>query len=265
MSQQAISTPAEHDHKQFHHAGRDGAGCSCPIHRNRERDPFTAPLGLSFADHVAVDTISQQQAADVYASHHGYMDDVPSVNLTHHGLAYQGALVGAITYRYPLLSRKRLHFDADGELLPHPHTDADYDRLPDALAATARRIIPDVDEEDVASTEIVPGDAFVEAARICLGVRMPNLASASLARSQELFVESAACADDVRYLLTFVRADYDGAMIRALRDKGWLCTGWTTPSQAGNREDRSIRERHKWRFLCPVDRVRDQATLGRWV
>jgi hypothetical protein len=31
------------------------------------------------------------------------MSDVPEVNLCHHGLRYRGALVGAITWRYPLL------------------------------------------------------------------------------------------------------------------------------------------------------------------
>jgi len=99
---------------------------------------------------------------------------------------------------------------------------------------------------------------------MCLGVRMPNFASAALARSQERFVAEGSC-DNVGYLLTFVRADFDGAMIRALRDKGWSCVGWTRPSQAGNREDRSIRERYKWVFVCPVTTVAcDQARLERW-
>ncbi len=114
----------------------------------------------------------------------------------------------------------------------------------------------------VVDSEVVSGDSLVEAARICMGVRMPNLASAALARSQEHFLQS----DDrnTRFLLTWVRSDYDGAMVRALQDKGWTCTGYREPGQATNREDKPIRERYKWRFLCPVDTAREQSTLARW-
>jgi serine protease inhibitor len=38
----------------------------------------------------------------------------------------------------------------------------------------------------------------------------------------------------VRLLLTFVRADFDGSMIKALKDKGWHCAGKMEPGQAGN-------------------------------
>jgi hypothetical protein len=64
--------------------------------------------------------------------------------------------------------------------------------------------------------------------------------------------------------MTFVRADYDGAMIRALRGKGWTCIGITRPQQAGNREYRSIREEVKWVFICPITADRDdrQQTLA---
>jgi len=61
-----------------------------------------------------------------------------------------------------------------------------------------------------------------------------------------------------------VRADYQASMIRALQDKGWTCTGWSEPSQAGNRVDTQIRDRYKWRFLCPVKRVHTQAALSEW-
>ncbi len=242
----------------------DDLGCTCPIHRDRDREPFTAPLGLSFADRVSVEPITRQQAATIYDAHHAYMDSLPSVNLTHHGLYYRGELMGAITYRYPLLSKKRLHFGPDGNLFPEPISDSDIERLPPELRSTARRIIPTVSDADVATTTVISGETIIEAARVCLGVRMANLASATLARSQERFVQSPTCEDDVCYLLTFVRADYDGAMIRALRDKGWICTGWTQPSQAGNREEKPIRERYKWRFLCPIDPPESQSTFDRW-
>ncbi|WP_114578800.1 hypothetical protein [Saliphagus sp. LR7] len=257
---------SQHSVEQFHHCldTGDGSGCSCPIHRDREREPFTAPLGLSFADRVSAEPITRQQAATIYDAHHAYMDSLPSVNLAHHGLYYQNELMGAITYRYPLLSKKRLHFGPDGEVLPEPITDSDIERLPPELRATSRRIIPTVSAADVATTEVVSGETIVEAARICLGVRMANLASATLARSQERFVQSKACEDDVRYLLTFLRADYEGAMIRALRDKGWICTGWTKPSQAGNRDQKPIREHYKWRFLCPIEPTDSQSTFNRW-
>lgn len=117
-------------------------------------------------------------------------------------------------------------------------------------------------DADVATTTVVSGETIIKAARVCLGVRMANLTSATLAQSQERFVQSPACEDDVRYLLTFIRADYDGTMIGALRDKGWICTGWTKPSQAGNREEKTIRERYKWRFLCPIDPPESQATFA---
>lgn len=250
----------------FHH--REGTErCSCPIHRARDREPFTAPLGLPFADHVDTVPISRKRAADIYAAHHGYMDDVPSVNLAHHGLRYQRNLLGAITYRYPLLRHKRLYLDADGRPLPEPMSaDAIKRQLPERLHRTALESLSLArsTEATVVEQPVVDGDRFIEAARICLGVRMANFASAALARSQERFVSGPNC-EGVDYLLTFVRADFDGAMIRALRDKGWSCVGWTRPSQASNREDRPIRERYKWVFVCPVAALTcEQAALGRW-
>lgn len=256
--------------QSFQHRGRETGGCSCPIHRGRDREPFTAPLGLPFADHVSARPIGRTRATAIYDAHHGYMSDVPRVNLVHHGIAYQRAIVGAVTYRYPLLSRKRLHLDAADRPVPQPRTPERVRRaLPEALHGTALRVLDlaRVDAADVAETTVVRGDRFVEAARICLGVRMPNLASAGLARSQERFVRDHVATGDelVDYLLTFVRADYDATMIRALRDKGWRCVGWTEPRQAGNREDKGIRERYKWQFLCDVrDAAADQATLRGW-
>jgi len=197
-------------------------GCSCPIHR--EGQPVTAPLGLGFAERVHIESIPRHVAGAIYEAHHSYMDDIPRTNLVHHGLCYQDQLLGAITWRYPLI--RSLEYDGTR----------------------------------------FEGDEIVEAARICIGVDFPNLASAALARSMERFVRRHGRRRGVRLLLTFVRADFDGSMIKALRDKGWHCAGKTDPGQAGNRPDKQIREQPKWRFLCevPAESDREQASLGRW-
>lgn len=245
----------------FQYRPQPDGTCSCPIHQGCEREPFTAPLGLPFADHVTVEPIRAETAGAIYDAHHGYMDGVPAVNLEHHGLYYQGQLVGAITWRYPLLRKKAVRYDDRGRLLPEPVAiDAD---LPAELRPTARRVLAEIDPADVAERVVVDGDAFVEASRICIGVAMPNLASAALARSQERLVADHGHRG-VIFLRTLVWAEYSGSMIRALRDKGWTCTGYCEPGQAGNRSEKPIRERYKWRFTCPVDRVREQADLGRW-
>jgi hypothetical protein len=190
------------------------------------------------------------------------MPTVPKINLVHHGLLYQGETVGAITYRYGLMRKKKLHFDERGRLLLEPT--AISEDLPSELQAAAREILDEVSTVDVGTSTVLPGDAFVEAARICIGVRMPNLASAALARSQEQFIRDTA-APRVKYLLTRVRADFDASMIRALRDKGWTCVGYSKPSRAGNREHSEIRDHYKWCFVCPVSQVREQAALDGWL
>jgi hypothetical protein len=253
MTHQTRSVPAQT--ASFQHRHRPT--CECPIHADGE--PFTAPLGLRFADHVTVDPIPRETAAAIYDAHHSYMSSLPSVNLTHHGVRFQGNLVGAITYRYPLISKKRIRYQTGGQLAPEPVT-IDED-LPRELRPTARRILDEIEPSEIVDDEVVAGDTLVEAARICLGVRMPNLASAALARSQERFVADYADEEGTRFLLTWVRADYDGAMIRALRDKGWTCTGFAEPNEASNREDKPIRKRWKWRFLCPIEQVKEQSTL----
>ena len=110
------------------------------------------------------------------------------------------------------------------------------------------------------------GDEIVEAAWIYIGVDFHNLASAALARSMERFVRRHGRWRGVRLLLTFVRADFDGSMIKALRGKGWHCAGKMNPGQAGNRLDKQIRERPKWRFLCevPAASEQEQTSLERW-
>lgn len=248
----------------FQYQPQAEGGCSWPIHQNREREPFTAPLGLPFAEHVSAEPIPAEMAARIYDAHHAYMSDVPDINMTHHGVFFQDNIVGSITYRPPLGTRK-LHYGDEGRLLPRPHSESDIQDLPAELRPTARRIVPLVDGDEVHATDVVGGRSIVEVARICIGVDMANLASAALARSQERFAQSEACKEETRYLLTFVRADYNASMIRALRDKGWVCTGWSSPSQAGNREQRPIRDRYKWRFLCPIEWVQSQTGLEDWM
>jgi hypothetical protein len=265
--------PSTTPSSKFHHRStdeNDAVGCSCPIHRGRNRDPFTAPLGKSFASEIGVETIDRDEAGELYEQHHGYMPSVPQANVAHHGITYQDNLVGAITYRYALMRHKKIHLCANGNPLPQPRTEQEIrDKLPERLHQTALDTLEldRIDEGDVAETRVVDGDHFMEAARICVGVDMANLASASLAHSQEKFVVADDCEgeEDIEYLLTFVRSDFDGAMIRALRDKGWTCVGWTRPSQASNREDKEIREHRKWTFVCPVENIHEQQSLREWI
>jgi hypothetical protein len=247
----------------FHHVEQE-SGCPCPVHRQQQSGPFTAPLGMGFADEVSVETISAQRAEAIYEHHHSYKDTVPDVNVTHHGLKYQSNLVGAITWRFGLGGVRAVRWDENDDLLARPKSSSDYDELPAECRQTARCIVPDVDEEDIETREVRSGDDFLTAARICLAVRMPNLASAALARSQEKVVADYCESNDVSFLITFVRGDFTGAMIRALRDKGWTCTGWASPSEASNRDPLPIRDRFKWRFVCPVKTVREQSTLTDW-
>ena len=172
------------------HFTRTAGGCDCPIHRDGE--PITAPLGLKFAERVHIESIPRYVAGAIYEAHHSYIDDVPLTNLVHQGLCYQGQLMGAITWRHPLI-RSLKHYETRYE-----------------------------------------GDELVEAARICSGVNFPNLASAALAQSLEQFVRREARRRGTRLLFTFVRADFDGSMLKALRDKGWRYTGKMEPGQAGN-------------------------------
>lgn len=201
---------------------RASGGCDCPIHHDGE--PVTAPLGLRFAERVQIEAIPQHVAGAIYEAHHSYMDSVPLTNLVHHGLSYQGHLVGAITWRHPLIRSLN-------------HDETRYE-----------------------------GDEIVEAARICIGVDFPNLASAALARSMDQFIRREARRRGIRLLLTFVRADYSGSMVKALRAKGWHCTGKTGTGQAGNRPDKPIRETSKWRFVCEVSSSHDstQTTVEQW-
>lgn len=256
---------------KFHQRSTEAAGgvaaCSCPIHGGREREVFTAPLGKSFASEVSIRQIDREEAEKLYEQHHGYMDYVPQVNFCHHDITYQSETMGAVTWRMPFMSKKKIHLSADGTPIPAPASADDIRAaLPERYHHTALDVLnlDRTEDNEAAEIPVVPGDKFAEAARICIGVDFPNLASCGLAHSQQRFVDDRAKDDGIDYLLTRVRSDFDGTMLRALRDRGWRCVGWSEPSQASNREDRGIRDRWKWNFLCPVDVVVAQQSLGEW-
>lgn len=255
------SEPSNETTLNFYHA--ETRGCSCPIHQTlpEGRDPTTAPLGMEFSNQVTVKSIPRATAASIYSDHHTYRKDLPDVNVSHHGVYFQGNLCGAITYRFGLGGKRALRWNEDGELLARVHTESDFENLPPEIRGTARRIIPKVSKEEIAQREVVSGDKFLEAARICLGVRMPNLASCGLAKSQDKILNY--CRQNgVEYLMTFVRADYPASMIRALRGRGWTCTGWSSPAQASNRDYDPVRDSFKWRFIAPVSELTEQTSLG---
>lgn len=107
----------------------------------------------------------------------------------------------------------------------------------------------------------VDGSDIIEVARVCIVPEMPNLASAALARSQDRFIKQEASRRGIRLLLTFVRADYEGSMVKALSDKGWEFTGTVEAGQAGNRPYEEVRDYEKDRYLYEVESSTEQTTL----
>ena len=96
-------------------------------------------------------------------------------------------------------------------------------------------------------------DEYLEVARVTIGVDMPNLASCGMAQSQDLFTDTYAAENGIGLLVTYVHEDYDGTMFAALKSKGWEFDGWSEGHQAGNRNDRAIRDVDKARWVCEVD------------
>lgn len=258
-----MTVSTQEDLRPFEHSPiAEDDSCNCPIHRNRDHGPFTAPLGMEFADQVEVSSIPRSTATEIYEAHHGYMDgDLHPANFDHHGVYFQGNLMGALTYRYPFFSRKRMHFDRDGAPVAAPDA-LENANVPDEIRSRAKDLLGGVEESDVGRSDVLIGDQFVEVNRICLGERMANLASCSLAKSQEAFLDSSAAPDDFDYFLSYVRADYSASMIKALRDKGWTCVGISEPTQASNREQTEIQKEWKWCFACPVEFVEMQSTIA---
>lgn len=204
---------------------QDGPTCSCPIHADGE--PPIVPLGHDFAHRVTVEEIAREAAEQVYRAHHSYRPDTPSTNIVHHGIFVDGHLAGAITWRQPLLNGPKYGIRPNGQLT------REYDEAVDTFVSEA--------------------GGYVEAARICIGVRFQNLASCGLARSMERFLEDHAKRLGATWLLTYIRNDHVGSMLKALYDKGWQFVGLTRKSSPpSNREEEDIHHWRKQRWVFPV-------------
>jgi hypothetical protein len=189
--------------------------------------------------------------------------DLHPSNLAHYGICYQGQLMGAVTFRAPLGTR-RIDWDAEGNVIPRPAGELRLSSLPSPVSERAQQFIDPPAEDAVEDSAVLGGTQIVELNRICIGVDMPNLASAGVARCQEKFLQSSACPEDVRYFMTMVRADFDASMIRALRGKGWILRSVSTPSEPGNRESKSIHDEYKWVWICPASIAGTQERLSGW-
>lgn len=207
----------------------DPSECECPIHRGKTTTP-EVPKGIDFSDRVTVESIKPHVAEEIYLAHHSYMGKVHQSNIAHHGIMFDGELAGAITYRYPLGNKWDLsqYFDVD---------------------------------------EMVVGDKIVEVNRICIGIPMQNLASCGLAASQEQFIQDEASKRGFEYLLTFIRVDHIGTMLKALVTKGWTYCGVSEAKPAGNREKREINESDKYRWLnqLEVSDNQSQSTISDFI
>ena len=226
--------------------------CRCPIHNANSR-PFTAPLGYRFANDIEARRITESTAVRVYDSHHSYMDgsEMHSANFGHFGIYYQSQLVGAVTFRAPL-GRRRIDWGEGGNVVPRPKSELKLESLPSPVSERAQEFIDPPEKQEIATSAVLGGTEIVELNRICIGVDMPNLASAGVAQCQEAFLQSDNCPEDIRYYLTMVRSDFDASMIRALRDKGWTLRSVSTPSEPGNRESKEIHGEYKWVWVCPA-------------
>ena len=205
--------------------------CSCPIHEDGV--PPTVPLGFEFGDEVWVEEIDRSLAERIYRAHHSYRPDTPETNIVHHGIYYEGHLMGAITWRQPLLNGPKFG------VLPNGQLTRDYDEAVETFKSNA--------------------GGYCEAARICIGVRFQNLASCGLARSMDAFLEEHADRLDAKWLLTFIREDHVGSMLKALYDKGWQWVGMTRPkAPPSNRESEDIHKWKKQRWVYPVADYRER-------
>ncbi|WP_435181282.1 hypothetical protein [Halorussus sp. AFM4] len=206
--------------------------CSCPIHVDGK--PQALPLGVPFADRVSIDPDLDREVAEaIYGHHHSYMDDLPDINICHHGILFDSDLVGAITYRAPLLGKLKVFEGPDGQLTRDEETA----------------------QENGWEKHIICGGDIIEVNRICIGAPFKNMASCGLAASMDQFIIDHAARLDAEWLMTFIRVDHVGSMLKALMDKAWQMVGISQPKQAGNRPDKEIREWAKQRWLCHIDDV----------
>lgn len=205
------------------HSGTD---CDCPIHT--DGDPMSLPLGIEFADRVSVAPIDKDTAGAIYQAHHSYRPSVPGcTNICHHGIYHDDELMGAITWNQPLYNGPKFGVRPDGSLT------REYDEAVDTFICDAGN--------------------FAQAARICIGVRFQNLASCGLARSMERFCAEHVDRLELDWLLTFIREDHVGSMLKALLDKGWQWCGMTRKkAPPGNRETEDIHKFRKQRWVYPV-------------
>lgn len=202
--------------------------CSCPIHDDGAVP--TLPRGIDFADRVTVAPINPSTAGEIYEAHHSYKPEMPNVTFDdgNHGIYVGDHLVGAISYNYHIINKLKLYIEDNNSFHRNDSRGSDEDK------------------------HILMGNRFAHVARICIGVDMHNLASCALAKSQEYFVENTD--KDVDFLLTFIRGDHVGSMLKALNDKGWQLTGHTRSSTgSGNREETDIHNWTKQRWLCAID------------
>jgi hypothetical protein len=96
------------------------------------------------------------------------------------------------------------------------------------------------------------GGDVVEIARICIAVDTPNLASASLTRSVEKFKQEHN--DGIELIVTYIHEDYEGSMLKAVRDWGWEYWGLRETAQPSNRKHDPIHDANKHRWVLPLDR-----------
>lgn len=213
------------EQRQLYQPQTDTA-CDCPIHAGG--DPMTLPLGIDFADRVTVAEISREEAGAIYEAHHSYCPDVPGcTNICHHGIYHDDELMGAITWNQPLLNGPKFGITDDGRLT------REYDEAVDTFVSN--------------------GGGYMQAARICIGVDFQNLASCGLARSMERVLEEHVERLDIHWLLTFIREDHVGSMLKALYDKGWQWVGMTRPkAPPSNRDTEDIHKWRKQRWVYPV-------------
>jgi hypothetical protein len=95
-------------------------------------------------------------------------------------------------------------------------------------------------------------DEYIEVARVTIANDTPNLASCAMAKSQDEFKQSYAKDNGIGLLVTYVREGWEGTMFKAIKGKGWQFDGVSTGHQAGNRQEREIRNYDKDRWVCEL-------------
>lgn len=227
-------TVSQYDQQQRSLAQQYGtqSNCQCPVHRDGE--PGTVPLGIQFSERLDVRPIDQADANEIYENHHSYMGETHSANLAHHGVYVDDKLVVAMTYRYPLMSKFKVYTGPNGAVYRD-----------DSRAS-----------REGATKHIVAGDELIEINRICVAVGMQNLASAAMSASVNYFLEHTGAEYEPSFLITYIREDHSGSMLKALQDDSphvglhtWQTAGTSVPRTSGNREETEINQWEKQRWI----------------